>query len=115
MFRILTALFLLSFPVLRSSGQQIPVLKYGRLNPRNSLESLRMDHPKWKSARYGSDYFVLVQTDGNLNEALKRTLAGSGVRVGESLSGGFYLAVIHAGFDRNSHRESNGCSVFLLP
>ncbi len=90
MFRALTV-FLLIFMFRPDSygqaNQSPPAFKNGRLSAGSSLLHHKINHPLWQSARYGGDYYVVIQMDRIADANEKSELASQGIRLEQWLSG----------------------------
>ena len=105
MFRILTALLFIILIGSNIYGQAIqpaPAFKNGKLTAENSILNHKTTHPLWKSARFLSDYYVVIQMNHLVDLKIRSELADNGIRLDQWLSGNNYLAVCKQGFSINS-------------
>jgi Subtilase family/Secretion system C-terminal sorting domain len=118
MFRVqvVTLLFLIlgsvSYGQKRSEG---PVFKNGRLNPENSLLGRDPGHRLWQSARFGSDYFVVVQMAGVGDPGHKSELLKYGIRLEQWIGGNNWFAILKPGFSMRNPRQAGVKNIYAIP
>src|SRR5450432_2057053 len=118
MSRILTVLLLLVLFRPDSYGQNIPsppAFKNGRLNPGNSTLNLRINHPLWQSARFGENYFVIVEMSHIPDPLEKSELANQGIKLEQFLSGNNWLATCKTGFSLKNTGGLGVKNVYAIP
>jgi Subtilase family/Secretion system C-terminal sorting domain len=118
MFRVLTAFLLLILirTVTYGQGSQaFPSLKNGRLTTENCLLNHKMGNPLWLSARFGADYYVLIQMSQLVDPLQKAQLASHGIQIEQWLSGNNYLAVCHKGFSIKNAGELGIKNIYAIP
>ncbi len=118
MFRILTALLFIIITGSNMYGQATqttPVFKNGKLTPEYSLLNHKITHPLWQSARFQSNYYVIIQMNQLADEKQKSELASSGIKLDQWLSGNTYLAICKQGFSIKNPGELGIINMYTLP
>jgi Subtilase family/Secretion system C-terminal sorting domain len=118
MFRVLTAFLLLSLIGPQISAQIVqpaPAFKNGRIAPENSLLNHKMNHPMWQSARFGSNYYVVIQMDRSAYPNQKQELLNQGIRLEQSISGNNWLATCIQGFNNKNLAELGIKNIYAIP
>jgi Subtilase family/Secretion system C-terminal sorting domain len=118
MFRVLSAfllLILLSGSSFGQIAQLAPAFKNGVLPAASSLLNLKKNHPLWQSARYGTDYFVVVQMDRIADPVQKSELGNQGVRLVQFLSRNNYLAICKQGFIGKNPASMGIRNIYAIP
>ena len=108
MFRVLTAFLLLMLIRPGLNGQDLqsaPAFKSGRISPQYSLLNHRINHPDWQSARFGSDYFVVVRLNHIPDPAQRTELANHGIILEHWISGNNWLAICTQDFHNRNNPE----------
>jgi Subtilase family/Secretion system C-terminal sorting domain len=118
MFRILTAFLLfilIGSNVYGQATQQPPAFKNGKLTPEYSLLNHKTTNPLWQSARFLSDYYVIIQMNHLVDPIQKSELANNGIKLDQWLSGNNYLAVCDRGFSIKNPGELGIINIYALP
>ncbi|HCL83261.1 MAG TPA: peptidase S8, partial [Chitinophagaceae bacterium] len=118
MFRALTVFLLIVMFRPDSYGQanqSSPAFKNGRLSAGSSLLHHKINHPLWQSARYGGDYYVVIQMDRIADANQKSELASRGIRLEQWLSGHNYLATCKPGFFIRNPERMGIQNIYVIP
>ncbi len=118
MFRILTALLLfilMGSNVYGQATQQAPAFKTGKITPEYSLLNHKTSHPLWQSAKFLSNYYVIVQMNQLVDPTQKSELANRGIRLDQWLSGNNYLAVCNQSFSIKNAGELGIMNIYAIP
>ena len=101
MCRAFSAFFLILMIRMVSYGQVVqsyPAFKNGRLTAENSLLNYKINHPRWQSARFGENYYIVVQMDRIPDPGQITALSAHGIRLEQYISGNNWLAICKPGF-----------------
>ena len=118
MFRVLLAFLLLTLIGPEISAQSLPfapALKNGHLSPENSLLNHKISHPAWQSARYGTNYYVIIQTNRTTGPAQKSELLTHGIRLLQWISGNNWLATCTKGFINKNLTDFGVRNIYSIP
>jgi hypothetical protein len=118
MFRVLTAFLLLGLIGPEISAQVVllpPSLKNGRIAPENSLLNQKIELPAWQSARFGSNYYVVIQMDPISIPNQKSELLNRGIRMEQWISGNNWLAICIPGFNNKNLAKLGIKNIYAIP
>ena len=109
---LLLILGAVSYGQKRSEG---PVFKNGRLKTENSLLGRELSHRLWQSARFGSDYYVVVQLDGPPDPGRKSNLSENGIRLEQWIGGNSWLVTCKEGFALKNLQRIGIKNIYAIP
>ncbi len=118
MLRVLTAFFLYILAGEYSYGQETSgsiILKNGPLTAKNSLLHHNTSHAAWRAARFGDEYFVVLELNRIASPAEKELFTRQGIILQQWLTTNHYLATCRSGTGLSNPESLGIQNIYAIP